>query len=424
MILEGNQRGGAKDLALHLLKEENEHVEVRGVVSDDLASALHEAYALSRGTKAKKFLFSLSLNPPQGENVSTPEFEAAIDQVEEKLGLTGQPRAIVFHEKKGRRHAHAVWSRTNIAQMKAIKLPYYKLNLQDVSRELYIKHEWAMPRGFINSEERDPKNFTMQQWHHAKRIGKDPRKIKAALQNCWAISDTQAAFQSALKERGYTLAKGDQRGFVALDHHCEVFSLSKKWIGISAKDVRKKLSDQEVLPSVDEARTQIAKDMEGRIQALQAQQTHAIQGRVSEIEQKRLHMVEQHRSHRQSLTEKQHQRWQAETKQRQARYKKGLRGVLDRVTGRYRQLSKQNECEALLGFQRDRQEKDRLIFSQLDQRRLLQARIERLNTFKESHSQALSKDIQQYREVQMKKREQVDFRQKMQGRQRDWGLER
>ena len=28
MILHGNQRGGARDLALHLLKDENEHVEV------------------------------------------------------------------------------------------------------------------------------------------------------------------------------------------------------------------------------------------------------------------------------------------------------------------------------------------------------------------------------------------------------------
>ena len=67
MILHGNQRGGAKDLALHLLKTENEHVEVhelRGFVSDNLVSALNEVYAVSRGTKARQFLFSLSLNPP------------------------------------------------------------------------------------------------------------------------------------------------------------------------------------------------------------------------------------------------------------------------------------------------------------------------------------------------------------------------
>jgi len=43
MILVGNQRSGAKDLALHLLKEENEHVEVhevRGFASSNLMGAL------------------------------------------------------------------------------------------------------------------------------------------------------------------------------------------------------------------------------------------------------------------------------------------------------------------------------------------------------------------------------------------------
>ena len=109
MILEGNQRGGAKNLALHLLKEENDHVEVhelRGFISDNLVLALNEIDAVSRGTRAKKFLFSLSLNPPGAENVSTKDFKAAIKQVEEKLELTGQPRAIVFHEKNARRHCH------------------------------------------------------------------------------------------------------------------------------------------------------------------------------------------------------------------------------------------------------------------------------------------------------------------------------
>ena len=67
MILVGNQRGGAKELAHHLLKPENDHVEIhelRGFASDDLAEAFNEAYAISRGTKWRKFLFSVSLNPP------------------------------------------------------------------------------------------------------------------------------------------------------------------------------------------------------------------------------------------------------------------------------------------------------------------------------------------------------------------------
>ncbi len=110
MILHSNQRCGAKNLALHLLKEENEHVDVhelRGFTSDNLVSALNEIYAVSRGTHAKKFLFSLILNPPPTENVSTDVFEDAIWRIEQKLGRSDQPRAIIFHEKGGRRHCRA-----------------------------------------------------------------------------------------------------------------------------------------------------------------------------------------------------------------------------------------------------------------------------------------------------------------------------
>ena len=266
MILQGNQRGGAKNLALHLLKDENEHVELhelRGFISDSLASALNESYALSRGTKARQHLFSLSLNPPPEENVSTAMFEDTIKRVEDKLGLSDQPRAIVFHEKEGRRHCHAVWSRVDAANMKAIPLPFTKRKLMDISRELYLEHGWTMPRGFMVSEERDPANFTLAQWQQAKRIGKDPKAIKRAFQDCWAVSDSQSAFRQALKERGYTLARGDRRGFVALDHACEVFAVPK-WVDIKTKEVRAKFTNPTDLPSVGEARAQIAQTM-GRI---------------------------------------------------------------------------------------------------------------------------------------------------------------
>ena len=48
MILIGNQRGGAKELALHLLKDENDHVavhELRGFAARELRGAFNEAYA-------------------------------------------------------------------------------------------------------------------------------------------------------------------------------------------------------------------------------------------------------------------------------------------------------------------------------------------------------------------------------------------
>src|SRR4051794_1419065 len=114
MILKASQRAGAKQLAVHLLRtDENDHVEIheiRGFAAEDLVGALREAYAVSRGTKCPQYLFSVSLSPPQDEIVEIPVFEQAIERIEERMGLTGQPRAIVFHEKNGRRHAHCVWS--------------------------------------------------------------------------------------------------------------------------------------------------------------------------------------------------------------------------------------------------------------------------------------------------------------------------
>ena len=247
MILVGNQRGGAKDLALHLLKEENDHVQVhelRGFASDNLVSALNESYAISRGTRCKQFLYSMSLNPPPDEQVGTQAFEDAINRAEERLGLTGQPRAIVFHEKEGRRHAHAVWSRIKADEMKAVHMFKDREKLMEVSRDLYREHGWKMPRGMMRSEERDPRNFSLAEWQQAKRAKQDPSEIKTAIKECWAVSDSRAAFEHALQSRGLKLARGDRRGFVAVDMTGEPYSVSR-WAEVKTKDVRARLGEGE-----------------------------------------------------------------------------------------------------------------------------------------------------------------------------------
>ncbi|MCG8441140.1 MAG: relaxase/mobilization nuclease domain-containing protein, partial [Caulobacterales bacterium] len=178
MILKGSQRGGGRNLAVHLMRvDDNEHVElheVRGFVADDLHGAFKEAYAVSRATRCKQYLFSLSLNPPEQERVPVDAFENAIDRIEKKLGLEEQPRAVVFHEKEGRRHAHCVWSRIDARSMTARQLSHFKIKLRDVSRELFFEHGWRMPRGLANAKERDPADFTLAEWQHAKRHGRDP----------------------------------------------------------------------------------------------------------------------------------------------------------------------------------------------------------------------------------------------------------
>lgn len=218
MIIKASQRGGGKALAMHLLRtDENEHVEVheiRGFVSEDVIGAFKEAYAVSRGTRCKQFLFSVSLNPPEDTHIGTEEFEAVAACIEAATGLSGQPRVIVFHEKQGRRHAHIVWSRIDVETMTAVNLSHFKLKLRDISRSLYLEHGWIMPRGLMNSKACDPRNFSLSEWQQAKRMNRGARELKALMQECWALSDSRAAFAQALGERGIILAKGDRRGHV------------------------------------------------------------------------------------------------------------------------------------------------------------------------------------------------------------------
>ncbi|PCJ85613.1 MAG: relaxase, partial [Hyphomicrobiales bacterium] len=182
MILKGSQRGGAKNLSAHLMNDrDNDHItvfELRGFLADDLHGALAETHAISKGTKCTQFMFSLSLNPPKNIVASEQDFLDAANKAEERLRLEGQPRAIIFHEKEGRRHAHVVWSRIDHKTMTAINLPHFKRKLNDLARDLYLDHGWELPNGLRRDGGKSPLNFTLAQWQQAKRIKLDPREIK------------------------------------------------------------------------------------------------------------------------------------------------------------------------------------------------------------------------------------------------------
>ncbi len=379
MILKGSQRGGAKQLGLHLLRtDENEHVEVhqiRGFVSNDVVGALKEAYAVSKGTKARQFLFSVSLNPPQDKDVSIDSFESAIDRIEECNGLDGQPRVVVFHEKEGRRHAHAVWSRIDAETMTARPLPHYRLKLRDIAKEQYLKHDWQMPRGYMDSREADPRNFSLDEWQQAKRAGHNPRDLKQAIHECWAVSDSSQTFANALEERGLRLAKGDRRGHVAVTTNGEVFSIAKS-IGQKAKDVRARLGEPDDLKSVEDTKAQIAKDLTPAVGRLlkEAEDKHA--AAIAPLNQQRMDMASGHRDERDRLQTAQQTRWAQETRERSARLNKGFKGLWQRMTGEHARIIKKNQLEAMDALKRDQEQRERLIFDQLAERRDLQSRIQ------------------------------------------------
>ena len=401
MILVGNQRGNSRELAIHLLKEENEHVEVfqvKGFASETLPEALNEAYALSKGTRCRQFLFSLSLNPPASKKVKTAEFMDAIERIEKELGLENQPRAIVFHSKEARRHAHVIWSRIKIEEMKAVQLSFTKRKLQTISRDIYLEHGWKMPHGLANSENSDPRNFTLAEWQQAKRIGKDPRAIKTAFQDAWAISDSKTAFIHALKERGYRLARGDRRGFVAIDYHGEVYSVSK-WTGIKTKQVRTRLGSERELSSVAKVKKQIAKDMLLSVERHTDELDTRTQQHNKEFEQRRHALVERQRGERKSLNDKLKNRHAKESRGRQARFRHGLKGIWDRLRGEHSRIQALNKQEARAAGIRDRDEIDLLIFAHLGERKRLHRPLIEILSHHYQQKQELREDTRKYQKM-------------------------
>ena len=410
MMLKGSQRAGSLQLARHLLNtKDNDHVELhqlRGFIAEDLKGALKEVYAVSKGTKCKQFLFSLSLNPPETAQVPVAVFEEAIAKVEQKIGLTDQPRAIVFHEKEGRRHAHCVWSRIDVEQMKAVHLPHFKLKLRDVSRQLYLEHDWPMPRGLMNAQECDPLNFSQAEWQQAQRIQQDPRQLKQLFQDCWAVSDSPTAFAHALKERGFFLAQGDRRGFVAVDWRGEVYAISR-WVGVKTKAVHVRLGNPEDLPTVQETKKHIAERFTEKLRQFCADQETQHNRQLTLLTKKRTALVTKHRKTRKLLRQEQATRRIEETKVRAARLPRGLKALWFRVTGKYQKIIKENEKQTLQATERDRREWQQFIEPQQRERRALQHEFRQLRHHHAITMKTLHRDLGRYLDMSQEEQEQA-----------------
>lgn len=284
MILKGNARASGSDLATHLLNAyDNERVElahIRGTIAEDLHGAFAEIEAIGSGTCAKKPLYSLSINP--SEPLTREQYFEAIDAIETKLGLQGQPRAVVFHVKEGRMHAHAVWSRIDGLEMKAIHMAHDRRKLCDMACVLAEKfgHElpeglkaWKDKQGFV----KDKLEPTLAESAMADRTGISPEERRAEITAAYKAADSAASFVNALQDKGYVLAKGDRRSFVVVDQFGDVHSLSRYIKGVKSKEISARLGalDPAALPSVDQAKEQVAAHQKARAERSREQEKTA-----------------------------------------------------------------------------------------------------------------------------------------------------
>lgn len=264
MILKGNQRKGARDLATHLLNmADNEQIdvaEIAGAIADDLHGAFAEYEALAVGTLCKKPLYSLSINP--SAPISRSQYAEAINLIESRLGFTGQPRSIIFHIKQGsgREHCHVVWSRIDVKKMRAVHLSHDHLKLRTLSRELADRFNLDLPPGLVEDRNRDhitSPDVGLSEKAKAEKSGIKPAERKAEITTAFRHSDSPAAFAPALEDRGYFLAKGDRRSFVVIDRYGDVHSLARQIDGVNTRQLKGFLEGL-ALPGVQEAKKHAA----------------------------------------------------------------------------------------------------------------------------------------------------------------------
>lgn len=264
MILKGNQRAGAADLATHLSNEyDNERIEiaqVRGTVADDLHGAFAEIEAVAAGTRCKEPLYSLAINP--SAPISREQYMAAIDHIEGKLGLSGQPRAVIFHVKNGREHCHVVWSRIDLDSMKAVSLSHDRMKLRTCARELAHAYGLSLPAGL--AEDRGDARFeknrdvTFAERAMAEASGTTPEQRRIDITALFRASDSAESFRAGLERAGYLLAQGERRAYVVVDRTGHVHALARQIDGARTKDVKARLADlpAESLPMVEAAQAQ------------------------------------------------------------------------------------------------------------------------------------------------------------------------
>jgi hypothetical protein len=271
VIIKGTSCAGGSRLAVHLMRtdtnERAEVKEIRGTAAEDLRGALLEMEAVAAGARTTKPFYHGSINTKEDERLTDEQRACAIDKLEAALGLTGQARVVVVHEKEGREHCHIVWSRIDLDRMAAISDSHNYRKHEEVARAL--EREFGLERVQGAHVERDGRERPGRTPSHremlqAERTGVSPQHAKELMTATWRTTKNGKEFEAALAEKGWMLARGDRRDFVAIDPNGGVHSVARRIEGAKAEDVRQRFADIDPrgLVTVAEAK-QVQRDRHG-----------------------------------------------------------------------------------------------------------------------------------------------------------------
>jgi hypothetical protein len=244
VIIKGNRRGGALQLAAHLLRRDtNENVLIREIegypaqapTDQDLRTALRIMETQANAQGRKRTLYHAIIAPQEGEILTGGALARAVETLASNLELSDHPRVIVEHRKAGRQHFHVVFNILS-ADGKQARLQWTR------------KKEWATARQLEQELGLKPvlsKGRSARRWEceRGKRSGLDPLKTRQEITKIYQQSSTTEEFMSELKRAGYTLCRGRRKNLVLLDRAGHVHGLMRRIEGAKLGDLLRKFPE-------------------------------------------------------------------------------------------------------------------------------------------------------------------------------------
>ena len=426
MIIKGGSRAAPGQLAWHLQRRDtNERVEILELQSPapSLAEAFRDWQILTEGTRGTKGLYHANIDPAKDYTMTRDQWQRSVDILEKELGLEGQPRAVVMHEKYGREHIHVVWARTDIDRMvlRSDSQNYLAHERASQALENEFGHEPVPGKHAKRDREKQPEfpraEANQAEWQQGERTGIDPAARKDQITALKQASDNAQAFKMALEEQGYILAKGDRRDFVIVDETGSIHSLGRQIREMKAAELREFMSgiDRETLPTAAEAieLQRQRKDEQLRQQEPQQQkpeqQEAQQQEHQQEEQQQHEHQDQQQEHHRQETpqqeTTEQQEAPQSEEAQKQPEAEPAstpAEPVSDPV---------QAETEALRKAVTERQAEER--------RRIVETQTEEMNQLRADLDRNLRENLE--RRDANDRREEAELRQRQKEARRSFG---
>lgn len=215
--------------------------------ADDLKRLSGVATTGRKRTAGVVYSFSIAWHPEQEPERNTMQ-NSALDILTE-LGLADHEAVFVCHTDTAHPHVHVIANLIHPETGRKAVPSYDYLTASKWAEELERKDgQIRCEQRVINNEKRRELAKDGRQLGMVKHREK-PHEHAQKIQELYAQSDSAKAFQAALKSEGLTLAQGDRRGFVLVDHNGKISSLSRQLSNQRAKDIKARLAGLEHLPN-------------------------------------------------------------------------------------------------------------------------------------------------------------------------------